>query len=188
MGISVLVLLTMGGCSPVWFLTRSDEVILPVRLEENGTQSVSFSAKFPGRRYRVYLRFDRTVPFEEVKCLVGDLGKNTCPEPEVPVKISWAVSVGESVLVQGDAVPRFERLTWANDYVEVLLGEFYPEPEKVYRVFGRVTGDGSRWTPLRPKLLVLSYYNPLDKNIHVSPSDAPSLPNYSFHRTAYGGR
>jgi hypothetical protein len=179
----------MAACSPVWFLTKSDEVILPLRMDEDTAQSVSFTPKFPGRRYRAFLRFERTVPFEEVKCLVGDLFEDKCLEPPVPVQFRWVVSAGESVAVEGNAVPRFRSLAWANDYVEVLLGEFYPESGRVYGLSAQVTGSGGRLTKLRPKLLVLSYYNPLDKSIHVSPGiDQPPMPNYSFHRTAHGGR
>src|SRR5216117_3806177 len=121
LGTAALLLLTMAACSPVWFLTRSDEVILALRLDEDTSQSVSFAPKFPGRRYRTFLRFDRTVPFEEVKCLVGDSFEDKCPEPPVPVQFKWAVSTGESVVVEGNAVPRFRGIGWANDYVEVLL-------------------------------------------------------------------
>jgi len=181
----------MTACSPVWFLTRSDEVVLPLKLEEGLSQSVALVAKFPGRRYRVYLRFDRTIPFDDIQCLVGYLLVDRCPNPPmpIPVQLTWTVSVGATVVVQGTAAPRFSNLAWADDYVEVLLGEFYPESGAVYQVSGRVTGNGGRLAELRPQLLVLSYYNPLDKSIHVSPgSDPPPVPNYSFHRTAYGGR
>jgi hypothetical protein len=189
LGTSALVLLTTAACSPVWFLTRSDEVVLPLTLEESVTQSVTFVAKFPGHRYRVFLRFDRTLPFEEIKCLVGGLLLDKCTEPALLVQFNWTVSVDESVVVQGNAAPRFTSLAWANAYVETLLDEFYPESGKVYHLSASVTGSGGRLTELRPKLLVLSYYNPLDKSIHVSPGSDPSpLPNYSFHRTAYGGR
>src|SRR5262245_65824352 len=74
-----LLLLTMTACSPVWFLTRSDEVVLPLKLEEGLSQSVALVAKFPGRRYRVYLRFDRTIPFDDIQCLVGYLLVDRCP-------------------------------------------------------------------------------------------------------------
>src|SRR5437868_8250865 len=87
-----LLCLAMAACSPVWFLTRSDEVVLPLRLVEKSTQSTSFSPKFPGHRYRVFLRFDRTVSFEEVKCLVGDLLEDKCTVPPVAVQFHWMVS------------------------------------------------------------------------------------------------
>lgn len=186
-----LLLLTMTACSPVWFLTRSDEVVLPLKLEEGLSQSVALVAKFPGHRYRVFLRFYRAIPFEDIQCLVGYLLVDRCPVPPIPipVRLTWTVSVGTTVVVQGTAAPRFPNLAWANDYVEVLLGEFYPESGAVYEVSVRVTGNGGRLAELRPQLLVLSYYNPLDKSIHVSPgSDPRHAPNYSFHRTAYGGR
>jgi len=73
-----LLLLTMPACSPVWFLTRSDEVVLLLKLEEGLSQSVALVAKFPGRRYRVFLRFDRTVSFEDIQCLVGYLWVDKC--------------------------------------------------------------------------------------------------------------
>jgi hypothetical protein len=53
-----LVVLTITACSPVWFLTRSDEIVLPLRLEDGLSQSVSFVPKFPRRRYGLFLRFE----------------------------------------------------------------------------------------------------------------------------------
>jgi hypothetical protein len=185
LGTFTVLLLTMAACSPVWSLTRSDEIVLPLRLDESITQSVAFIAKFPGRRYRVFLRFDRTLPFEEIKCLVRDLLEDTCGEPALSVQFDWIVSVGESVVVQGNAVPRFRGLAWTDAYVEALLGEFHPESGKLYQLSVRVNGDGGRLSELRPKRLALSYYNPLDKSIHVSPGrDAQPLPNITFDRTA----
>jgi hypothetical protein len=188
-GALTLLLLTIAACSPVWFLTRSDELALPLRLEDGLGQSVALVPKFPGRRYGVFLRFDRTVTFEEMQCLVGYLWVDKCPTPPIPVQLNWMVSTDNAVVVQGTAAPRFSNVGWANDFVEVILGEFYPESGTMYQVSTRVIGNGGRLADLRPKLLVLSYYNALDKSIHVRPgSDSPSLPNYSFHRTAYGGR
>jgi hypothetical protein len=148
-----LLLLTMPACSPVWFLTRSDEVVLPLKLEEGLSQSVALVAKFPGRRSRVFLRFDRTVSFEDIHCLVGYLWVDKCPTPPIPVQLNWVVSIGETVVVQGTAAPRFPTLAWANDYVEVLLGEFYPESGTVYQVSTRVTGNGGRLAELSTKAI-----------------------------------
>jgi len=184
-----LLLLATTACSPVWFLTRTDEVLIPLRLDDHKPQSVSFSPKFPGRRYAAFLRFDRTVSFEELQCLVGYLWEDKCSEPPVPVRFRWAVSAGDSLVVEGNVAPRFPGVGWANEYVQVFLVDFYPESNRLYQVSVQVTGDGERLTQLRPRLWVLSYYNPLDRSIHVSPGgDQPSVPNYSLHRTAYGGR
>jgi len=165
-------------------------VALPLKLEDGLSQSVAFVPKFPGRRYGVFLRFARTVSFEDMQCLVGYLLADHCPAAApVPVQLNWIVSIGDAIVVQGTAAPRFPNVGWANDFVEVMLGHFYPESGTTYDVSTRVIGNGGRLAGLRPKLLVLSYYNPLDKSIHVRPgSDPRALPNYSFHRTAEGGR
>jgi len=173
-------LLSVAACSPVWFLTRSDEVVLPLRLEAGATQTLAFTAKFPSRRYRLFLRFERAVPFDDLQCLVGYLRVEKCPTPPIPVQLHWTVSTGETLVAQGSAAPRFSNVAWANDYVEVVLGEFYPESGAPYQVSTRVTGNGGRLAELRPKLVVLSYYNPLDKSIHVS--DPPLLPNKPLER------
>jgi hypothetical protein len=184
-----LLVIASTACSPVWFLTRSDEMQIPLRLEDRNSQSVSFSPKFPGRRYVAFLRFDRTVSFEELRCLVGSLWEVKCSEPPVPVRLSWAVSAGDSLVAQGNWAPRTQSVGWANDYVQVFLVDFYPEATRLYRVAVQVIGEGGPLTRLRPKLWVLSYYNPLDKSIHASPDgNQPGVPNYSLHRTAYGGR
>jgi len=182
-GVLSVLLLSVAACSPVWFLTRSDEVVLPLSLEAGATQSLALTPKFPGRSYRLFLRFERTVPFEDLQCLVGYLWVDKCPTPPIPVQLHWTVSTGETLVVQGSAAPRFSIAAWANDYVEVVLGEFYPEFGAPYQVSTRVTGNGGRLAELRPKLVVLSYHNPLDKSIHVSPgSDPPPLPNKPLER------
>jgi len=184
-GSAAVVFLATAACSPVWFLTRSDEVAILLSLEEKNVQSTSFTPKFPGHRYRVFLRFDRTVSFEEVKCLVGDLLEDRCAVPPVPVQFQWMVSLGDAPVVQGNAAPRFARVAWTDAYVEVVLGEFYPEHAQLYTLAARVTGDGGRLRELRPKLLVLSYYNPLDRSIHVGPGGDPEpLPNNRINLTA----
>ena len=86
------------------------------------------------------------------------------------------VSASDTVVVQGDAAPRFTGVAWADAFVEVILGEFYPEHAKTYSLSARVTGDGGRLGELRPKLLALSYYNPLDRSIHVGPGGNPQSP------------
>jgi hypothetical protein len=183
-----LVVLTITACSPVWFLTRSDEIVLPLRLEDGLSQSVSFVPKFPRRRYGLFLRFDRTVSFEDMECLVGYLMVDNCPTATpVPVTLRWVVSMRDVIVVQGTAVPRFSNVGWADDFVEIMLGDFYPESETTYDVSTRVIGNGGRLADLRPKLLVLSYYNPLDKSIHVRPgSDLQPLPNFRIHPAAFG--
>ena len=184
-GSACLLFFALAACSPVWFLTRSDEVVLLLELEEKNIQSTSFSPKFPGHRYRVFLRFDRTVSFEEVKCLVGDLLEDRCQVPPIEVQFQWRVSTGEALVVHGTAAPRFTGVAWTDAFVEVVLGEFYPERAKAYQLSARVTGDGGRLRELRPKLLVLSYYNPLDRSIHVGPGgDSESLPNNRMNLTA----
>jgi len=178
-------LLALTACSPVWFLTRSDEVALPLRMDEASPQTVSFVPKFPGRRYATFLRFDRAVSFEQLQCLVGYLWEDKCQEPAVPVQFRWIVFADGLAVVEGNAAPRFSRVGWANDYVEVFLGEFYPESDRAYRASVEVTGQGGPLSKLRPKLLILSYYNPLDRSIHVGPGgDSEPPPNNRINLTA----
>src|SRR5438093_13261594 len=88
-GSAAVVFLATAACSPVWFLTRSDEVAILLSLEEKNIQSTSFTPTLPSHRYRVFLRFDRTLAFQEGSYLVGDLLEDSCAVPAVPAPFQW---------------------------------------------------------------------------------------------------